>query len=59
MDNSVVIRPSVVTDNALIRHKIANGEFSNPPYRIDWKVFQEAVDKINKLKEESNANRRD
>lgn len=59
MPSSVVARPSVVTDNALIRHKIAEGVFSNAPYTIDWKVFQEAVNQINKLKEESNANRSD
>lgn len=47
-------RPHVVTDNELIRHKISKGEFSNTPYSIDWKAFEEAVRRIYKLKEESN-----
>lgn len=49
MKDSVGTRPHVVTDNVLIRYK---GQPINCPYNIDWKAFQEAVDKINKLKEE-------
>lgn len=59
MKGSVGTRPHVDTDNVLIRYKISKGQFSNCPYDIDWKAFQEAVDKINKLKEETNANRSD
>lgn len=54
MLRSVGTRPHVVTDNTLIRYKISEGVFSSIPYDVDWVAFQKAVDKINKLKEESN-----
>lgn len=52
MPNSVDTRPNEDINNTLIRVKSP----AWAPVLVDWLAFGKAVNKINKLKEESNAN---